>query len=180
MADTTSSDTTSKEVVPWHKKLKKGFEYTELKKPVHIIACVRHWLFNESASKVAKELGIGPSHLADIFKSPAAKELREELRNRVGDPVELAKDIAKSNGLGVTLDWYMALEWAKQARDYGAVAKMSKELAALGGVQATPPKQEIEEKKTIRIVLDSSTLEQESVEADWVEVVDSDDDDEDR
>jgi len=174
MVDTNLSEGT--DVVPWYSKLKDAKDRTTLK-PKHIVACVRHWLYNESAAQCAKSMGISPSHLADIFKSPAAKELRTYLNAKAGDPVQLAKDIAAANTLNVTLDWYSALEWAKDARDYKAVASMTKDLAALGGVQATPPKQQIETSKTIKIVFDGTSLDQEAVEADWEEIVDDEDDD---
>ena len=171
MADTSSTD-----VVPWYKNLKKGSEYTTFRKPKYLVACIRRWLFNDSIADIAKELNIGPSHLADIFKSPAAKELKAHLDNKVGDPLELTKDIARANAMGVTADWYMALEWAKEARDYRSVAQMTKDLAALGGVQAIPPKQEIETSKTIRIVFEGDSLDTKAVEAEWEEVNDEDDD----
>ncbi len=54
---------------------------------------------------------------------------------------------------------------------------MTKDLAALGGVQAQAPKQEVETHKTVRIVLDTDTLDAGIVEADWEEVHTEEDDD---
>jgi len=148
----------------------------ETLKPWHTVALVRHWLFGESAASIAKDMGRGASTIADLTRCPAALRLKVYLDDKAGDPVQLAKDMAKGNSLGVTMDWYMALEWAKEARDYRSVAQMTKDLAALGGVQAIPPKQEIETSKTIRIVFEGDSLDTKTVEAEWEEVNDEDDD----
>jgi len=148
----------------------------EILKPWHTVACVRHWMNGESTAQIARDMGKGATTLTDLFKSPAAVRLRDFLDKELQDPVELAKSMAKANSLGVTMDWYMALEWAKEARDYRSVAQMTKDLAALGGVQAIPPKQEIETSKTIRIVFEGDSLDTKTVEAEWEEVNDEDDD----
>lgn len=173
MADTKASE--SKDVVPWHKKIQKGSEYTVLK-PKFTVAVMRRYLFNTSVKEIAETSGMSKSHLFDILKSPAAKEIKRHVEEKTGDLVELTKDMAKANALGVTLDWYEALEWAKEGRDFKAVASMAKDLAALGGVQATPPKQEIEHSKTIKIVFEGDSLDQEPVEAEWEEIDDDDED----
>lgn len=158
------------------KNLPKTRDKTELKLAWHRNAVIRHWM-GESASSIAKVFNRSESIVYDLMQSPAAKELKDYLDKKLGDPADFAKELAKANSLDVTLDWYMALEWAKEARDYDAVAKMSKDLAALGGVQATPPKQEVETTKTITIHFDGSDLNQQTVEAEWEEIVDDDSED---
>ena len=160
-------------------KLAKYPTYKELEvlKPWHAIAVTRHHLFDETWADISKDISRNETTLSAIANSPAGKRLTAFLKSKVSDPVGLAMILAQANSLGVTTDWYMALEWAKEARDYDAVARMSKELAALGGVQATPPKQQIEETRTVKIVLDTDSLETEAVEADFTIVEDEEDDD---
>lgn len=140
----------------------------------HMIAVIKRWL-GQSTEDVAKLVGKAPGTIDNLMCSPAAKRLKAHLDKKLNDPVALAKELAIVQSLDVATDWYLALDWAKEARDYAAVAKMTKDLAALGGVQATPPKQQIETSKTIRIVLDSESIDQEAVEADWEELEDDDD-----
>lgn len=169
-----------KKMTPEQKaKLKQYPEYNELEtlKPWHTIMIIRKYLYGEPWKLIAKDLNRNEGSLSQIASSPAGKRLREHLDQRFEDPVELVKSMAAANTLGVATDWYMALEWAKDARDYDSVARMAKDLAALGGVQATAPKQQIEETRTVKIVLDTDTLDTESVEADFTIIEDEDDDD---
>lgn len=169
--------TKKKDDIPWYDKVKKP-EELEVLKPWQTAALIHRFLFQDSWAKCARSAGKRDAkHLSQIAKSPAAKRLTDYLEKSIGDPVQMAKDIAAAASLNVTLDWYMALEWAKEAKNFEAVARMSKDLAALGGVQATAPKQEIETQKTIKIVFDGTDLDQEIVEADWEEVQDEDDED---
>lgn len=148
----------------------------QFNKAWHKVAAIRSWL-GETHASIAKSFNRSPATVSSVLKAPAAKNIKAYLDEHYSDPVALAKELAKANALDVTGDWYLALEWAKEARDYEAVAKMTKDLAALGGVQAQAPKQEVETHKTVRIVLDTDTLDAGIVEADWEEVHTEEDDD---
>lgn len=167
-----------KEVKERLKSLPSYRELEVLHKPWYILAVVQKFL-GYSGPEISKNLGKNAKSIYEICKSPAAEKLIAYLEEKIEDPVALAKELAKAQVMGVTTDWYMALEWAKEARDYKSVASMTKDLAALGGLQADPPKKDPEGERTIKIVFEGSSLDTKAVEASYEIVEDEDEESED-
>ena len=94
------------------KNLPRTRDKTELKLAWHRNAVIRHWM-GETTKSIAQTFNRGQNTVSELMVSPAAKELKAYLDEKLGDPAEFAKELAKANALNVTLDWYMALEWAK-------------------------------------------------------------------
>ena len=86
-------------------------------------------------------------------------------------------EIARANALEVTLDRYLALEWAKEQKDPKTVDMIAKDLAAIGGVQAEPKKnlESAQVPQTIHLHFDTSSLKAPVIETEF-EVIDDDDD----
>jgi hypothetical protein len=166
---------------PWYEgRVGKQPTERETLLPWHTVAIIRHHLYNEQWKDIAKIFKCSANYISRVGKSPAGRRLKTRLEEGISDPVEFAKEVAQANALDVTLDRYMALEWAKEEGDAKLVDSIAKDLAAIGGVQPEPKKVEKAEtvQPTIHIHLPSESLELPSVEASYEVIEDESDDDE--
>jgi hypothetical protein len=132
--------------------------------------------FKNKQKDVAKEFGKHPGTISKLMKSPGAQRLIAHVTEVFEDPLELTRELAKANALDLTMDRYMALEWAKEQKDPKVVDAIAKDLAAIGGIQAEPKKTETTPvAQTIHLHFDSPTLNAPIIESDF-EVVDDDTD----
>lgn len=91
------------------------------------MALVRQELYGESATAVCKTMGKGVETLLWYRKTPAAKKAIEEIR-AFTDMKTLVKTFMESATAQMYMDWLMALEWAKEARDHKMVHTMIKDI----------------------------------------------------
>lgn len=127
-------------------------------KPWHMIGIAMHELYGLSWTEVGERLGRGHTVLSDIGRSPAGVAFRERLLQLAETPESVALLLMKANSLNVTADFMTALEWAKEARDYAAVHRMTKDLLTLAGAeerQTPETKQNVQE---LHIHLDAKDL----------------------
>lgn len=154
-----------KEIEKLRKKYPEARERQELKVwHYHMIA--KKYVYGKTWKEVGEEFGKSAQYLSRIANSPAGKEFRAKIENM--EPEQVAEATIKAASVDATHDFMIALEWAKEARDYKAVRKMTKDLLEFadvgdkgggdGGGQ------------TIVLNLDASSLESPEVETDYQEL----------
>lgn len=96
----------------------------------HMIAIAKHELYGLSWQEVVDEMrgGKGKTTIVKVANSPAGKRFREKLLEEIGDVPNLVKKMMESDTIGKYMDWMMAFEWAKEARDYKQMHTMVKDV----------------------------------------------------
>jgi hypothetical protein len=133
-------------------------EDRETLEPWHMIAITQHELFGLSFNEVARRMGRSSGdYLKRLARSKPGLSLQEKLHSLFDSPDKIATFLLKANAIDVTMDFLAALEWAKDARDYIAVHKMTKDLLTFAGLGEKKEKSD-DGSKTIHLHLDLSSL----------------------
>lgn len=98
-------------------------------------------------------------------KSPAGERLKETLSKFLDDPAVIVQMLLRAHAVDASADYIMALEWAKEARDYNFVSKAAKEIWEMTDIVGS--KKEEEKKTEIHVHLDSGSLQEAEVIADY-------------
>lgn len=124
-------------------------------------------------AEIAHKLGKRPDVIEKFFKSPASVDCVEFVRHKLNeDPVGLARMAMQAKSYDATMDFLFALEWAKNAQDYDAVHRMTRDLLKATAVMQPDP--EDATKQTIVINIgEGRTLDIPTVEVDY-EIVEAD------
>ncbi len=127
-------------------------------KPWHMIGLAMHELYGLSYEEVGDRLGRGHTVLCDIGRSPAGERFRGRLKELCETPEAVALLLMKANAINVTADFFAALEWAKEARDYVAVHRMTKDLLVLAGAEESQKEDKGKQTQELHIHLDARDL----------------------
>jgi hypothetical protein len=127
-------------------------------KPWHMIGLAMHDLYGLTWEEVGDKLGKGHTVLCSIGGSPAGTAFRTRLMELAESPEAVALLLMKANSINVTADFFAALEWAKEARDYAAVHKMTKDLLTLAGAEERQKDDERVQTQELHIHLDAKDL----------------------
>lgn len=127
-------------------------------KPWHMIGIAMHELYGLTWEEVGDKMGKGHTVLSDIARSPAGSAFRERLLELAESPEAVALLLMKANSINVTADFFVALEWAKEARDYAAVHRMTKDLLTLAGAEERKQEPEDSGARELHIHLDAKDL----------------------
>lgn len=145
-------------------------EERETLKPWHMMAIAMHDLFGYTWKEVAKRIGRSESNLQAVAKSPAGRRMREHLSRMVDTPEKVANLLLRATSVGATVDYISAMEWAREARDYDALYRMSKDLLKIAGAEAETKKESSDQQNVaIHIHLDSNSMEEPFVTSDYIE-----------
>lgn len=149
-------------------------EDREVLSPWMTLGIIMHDLYGLSYQEVCDKIrnGKGGDTLARAGRSPAGQRLREYLTEFRDQPEKLTRLIIQASSLDVAADLLLALEWARETRDYRAMHSISKDLLAMGGVTTEPKKQQAAP-QAIHIHLGSGSLDIPAAETSW-EFVDDD------
>lgn len=131
----------------------------ETLKPWHMIGIAMHDLYGLTWEEVGDRMGRGHTMLSQVGLSPAGKAFRQRLRDMTQTPEAIALMLMKANSLNVTFDYMQALEWAKEARDYAAVGRMTKDLLSLAGAEEKQVEEDQGKELHYHIHLDGNSLE---------------------
>ena len=147
-------------------------EKRETLTPWLILGMAMHDLYGYTYKEVVDKIrgGKGESTLSKSAISPAGKRWRAKIADLVSSPEKLSKVLIQAASLDVTADFIMALEWAKDARDYRAVHSMTKDLLAVAGISGDEKKKP-DAPTAVHIHLESKSLDIPAVEMDY-EIVD--------
>ena len=128
-------------------------------KPWHMIGLAMHDMYGLSWEEVGDRIGRGHTVLHVIARSPAGNRFRERLKELYETPEAVALLLMKANSINVTADFFAALEWAKEARDYAAVHKMTKDLLSMVGAEEKQRDDAKDTRPELHIHLDASSLD---------------------
>lgn len=131
----------------------------ETLKPWHMIGIAMHELYGLTWEETGDKMGRGHTVLSQIAHSPAGSAFRERLLELTETPEAVALLLMKANSINVTADFFAALEWAKDARDYVAVHKMTKDLLTMAGAEERQTADSKTEVRELHIHLDAKDLE---------------------
>ena len=121
----------------------------------HRLAIVKHEIYGDSWEAIAEEHGKGGDTLRKIAQTPAGIKCVEEIRE-ITSIKGLTKMLLENAQLNMYEDWLVALDWAKQARDYKTLHSMLKDV----GLQPTLEETKRDERpQTIMITLGSADLQ---------------------
>lgn len=128
------------------KAYKVDLEDLEVLKPWMSMGISMHVMYGWTWEEVATKIGHNVDSLRKVSRSPAGRRLREKLQEMFEQPEQVAKLILMSNQVNATVDYLVALEWAKEARDYNAVARMTEKMMPkiVKEQEAAPPPQQIQ------------------------------------
>lgn len=127
-------------------------------KPWHMIGLAMHELYGLTWEEIGDRLGRGHTVLSTISHSPAGTRFRGRLKEMCETPEAVALLLMKANAINVTADFFAALEWAKEARDYVAVHRMTKDLLVLAGAEESQKEEKGAQKQELHIHLDARDL----------------------
>jgi len=147
----------SKSLAEMRAAMPEPHERTTLK-PWHMYAIAMHEVYGYSWQRVADRMERGADNLRAVAKSPAGRGMIEAVRERMDTPEKIALLLMKANTVDATVDYLMALEWAKEAKDYAAVGKMTKDLLTLAGAEDRKEEHQ-EEVRELHIHLDGADLD---------------------
>jgi hypothetical protein len=136
MADTTSAGKSKAVDKPYDWSTAVASKEREELRPWHALGLIMHDLYGYTYKEVADRLrnGKGAETLRQVAQSPAGKRLKERVAELIDSPDKIAKLFIQASSLDVTSDFLVALEWAKEARDYRAVYAMTKDLLRIASV----------------------------------------------
>ena len=112
--------------------------------------------------------GKGYDTLRKSAASPAGKALREKIAGLADKPEKLSALLINAESMNLTVDFLLALDWAKEAHDYKAVHQMTKDLLKIAGVDEPKEKQT---PQTVHIHLEGGSLDIPTIQTEY-EVVD--------
>lgn len=140
----------------------------------HYHAIAKKYIYGLTWEEVGKIFNKSKGYLSSLACSPAGRRFREKIQNM--EPEQIAEITLKAASVNATQDYMMALEWAKEARDYQAVHRMTKDLLDFADVGSK--KDQGSGGRTIHIHLDAKDLESPEIETDFqvldAEVLDED------
>ena len=128
-------------------------------KPWHRLAIVKHEIYGDSWEVIAEERGKSGDTLRKIAQTPAGLKCVEEIKE-ITSVKGLTKMLLENAQLGMYEDWLVALDWAKQARDYKTVHSMLKDV----GLQPTLEETKKDERPQT-IILNLSAADMQPVQA---------------
>lgn len=128
-------------------------------KPWHMIGLAMHDLYGLTWEEVGDKMGHGHTVLSDIGRSPGGTAFRARLMELAKTPEAVALLLMKANSINVTADFFVALEWAKEARDYAAVHKMTKDLLSMVGAEEKQRDEGRDTRPELHIHLDAKDLD---------------------
>ncbi len=110
--------------------------------------------------------------LSKYGQSPAAKKWLVDLNEFADDPVEMARAFMRANALSITLERIANLDAAISAGDYKAADAIAKDIQEKLGIVSPKTKTDVAPVLNITI---GSNIEIPTIEADWTEVKDEED-----
>ena len=124
----------------------------------HVHAIMLREMYGYRWEEIGERLNKSGNRIKQIVeRSPAAKELRKKVVEMLGNPQVLARIMLEANVVNATVDMLTALQWAREKKDYNAVARMTKDMLALGGIEPQSAKAVPQE---IVVHLGTGSLEQ--------------------
>jgi len=124
-------------------------------RPWHRLAIVKHEIYGDSWDAIAEEHGKSGHTIREIASTPAGQRAIQEIRE-LTTIKGLTQMLLENAQLGMFEDWLVALDWAKQARDYKTVHSMLKDV----GLQPTLESTKRDDRpQTIMINLSSGDLD---------------------
>lgn len=160
----------SYKVMLTERRLYMAGDYTKLQ-AWHMLGISMVELLGYTWEEAAKELGryAQSKKLAKAAASDAGLAYIAELHAKVANPAEVARMMLTEQSAAAGVSFLMALEWAKEAHDYDAVHRMTKDLLKVSAVMEP---EEDRGNRTIQVFIggDTKSFEGVTVEADWKEL----------
>jgi hypothetical protein len=153
-------------------------EYKETSEllPWHMVALAKHVTYGASYKAIGKDMGRSAAQIGAVASSEAGQKYMEELREQISNPKLMVRNLMEASSLKVFADAMVALEWAKESKDYAAIHRFAKDI---GLKSILDQDKEQMTAAVVQINLGSNDLASVPIETSYEVVSSLDDDDDD-